>query len=477
MSGVAPVILRDRQAFDASVPVIVIGGGAAGLTAALAIRDAGVEVVVLERDPVPQGSTALSSGFVPAAGTKAQKRLGIPDSPELFIRDLTAKAKGQADPRQVAALAHGIGPAIDWLAERHAVPLQVIDGFLYPGHSVLRMHGTPGRTGAELMDYLRRAAERAGIDIITEAHVHGLHAATGDRVIGVRLDRPDGTTEDLGCQALVLACSGFGGNPEMVRRYIPEMATALYFGHMGNSGEAMSWGAALGAGLRDMGSYQGHGSVATPSNILITWALMMEGGFQVNAAGRRFSNEHAGYSEQSVAVLSQPGGVAWNIYDQRLHDLGLAFEDYRDALAQGAIRSAPSIESLAAALGLPAAALAATLAETQTAAANESLRDRFGRRFFGKPALAPPFYGVKVTGALFHTQGGLLIDEHARVLRGPGGPLPNLFAAGGAACGVSGPAVWGYLSGNGLLAAIGFGRIAGDGAAALVTGGAPARRG
>ncbi len=475
MNAVSPVVLRDAPAFGATVQVIVIGGGAAGLTAALAIRDAGVDVVVLERDPVPQGSTALSSGFVPAAGTKAQKRLGIPDSPDLFMRDLNAKAKGQADPRLVSALAHGIGPAIDWLTERHAVPFDVIDGFLYPGHSVLRMHGTPQRTGADLMDYLRQAAERAGVEIVTEAHVHGLHAAPDGRVTGVRLDRPDGTIEDLGCEALVLACSGFGGNPDMVRRYIPEMATALFFGHTGNTGDAVSWGTALGAGLRDMGAYQGHGSVATPANILITWALMMEGGLQVNATGERFSNEHEGYSEQSVAVLSQPAGVAWNIYDQRLHDLGLAFPDYRDAVEAGAIKSAPNIEGLALKLGLSPTALAATLAETQRLAAEDGARDRFGRRFSGKPSLAAPFYGVKVTGALFHTQGGLLIDDRARVLRSTGEALPNLFAAGGAACGVSGPAVWGYLSGNGLLAAIGFGHIAGRTAAALVGGHAETR--
>lgn len=94
--------------------------------------------------------------------------------------------------------------------------------------------------------------------------------------------------------------------------------------------------------------------------------------------------------------------------------------------------------------------------------------DPFGRDFTAKPALTPPFRAVKVTGALFHTQGGLAIDGAARVLRPDGTALPNLFAAGGAACGVSGAHVWGYLSGNGLLAAIGLGRLAGADAAALV---------
>jgi len=250
----------------------------------------------------------------------------------------------------------------------------------------------------------------------------------------------------------------------MVRQHIPDMADALFFGHAGNMGDGIKWGRALGAALRHMGACQGHGSVASPHNILITWALMMEGGFQVNANGRRFSNEHQGYSEQAVAVLGQPGGVAFNIFDERLHKLGLQFEDYRDAVAAGAIKTAETIEGLADALGLPPASLADTLAATWSMASGER-PDPFGRDFTAKPALSPRFYGTKVTGALFHTQGGLVVDDEARVCRDDGMTLPNLFAAGGAACGVSGPAIWGYLSGNGLLSAVTLGRIAGMAAA------------
>lgn len=88
------------------------------------------------------------------------------------------------------------------------------------------------------------------------------------------------------------------------------------------------------------------------------------------------------------------------------------------------------------------------------------LRDSFERDFTGKPALEPPWYAVKVTGALFHTQGGLVIDTAGRVLRSGGGAFPNLYAGGGAARGVSGAHVWGYLSGNGLLSAVALGRLA-----------------
>jgi fumarate reductase flavoprotein subunit len=114
---------------------------------------------------------------------------------------------------------------------------------------------------------------------------------------------------------------------------------------------------------------------------------------------------------------------------------------------------------------LPETTLAQTLDHVEACRKGKA-RDPFGRDFTTLQPLEPPYHAVKVTGALFHTQGGLMIDGKARVTRRDGSPFPNLFAGGGAACGVSGPDVSGYLSGNGLLTAIAFGFIAGEGAAA-----------
>jgi len=453
--------------FPLAVPVLVIGGGACGLTAALAARDAGAEVLVLERDSSPSGSTAMSSGMIPAAGTKIQAARGVDDSAALFAADIQAKAHGENDPAFVAAIAGASGPTIDWLVERHGVNLTLVEGFLYPGHSRLRMHAPPSRSGADLVTGLLAAARGAGADVVSDALVTSLYAFADGRVVGVELTRPDGGTERIGCGALVLACSGFGGDSGLVARHIPEMAQAYFHGHTGNRGDALIWGEALGAATRHLGAYQGHGSVATPHNILITWALMMEGGFQVNALGRRFSNEHAGYSEQAMQVIAQPGAVAWNIYDERLHALAMGMDDYRDADKAGAVRRAPNAAALAEATGLPADALAETLAITAALAAGLG-RDRFGRDFAGKPQLMPPYCAVKVTGALFHTQGGLVVNGDGRVMRKDGTPLPNLLAGGGAACGVSGSGREGYLSGNGLLAAVILGAKAGASAAKMV---------
>ncbi len=460
-------IIRRETAPDPQVPVLVIGAGACGLTAALAARDSGADVLVLERDPVPTGSTALSSGFIPACQTRWQRGAGVQDDIEGMLGDIQRKNHGEGDVALARTVCAVSGSTLEWLADQHDQEFVLLDGFLYPGHSVLRMHAHPQRTGAALVGSLAAAVERAGIDVVCEAVVRDLIVDPNDRILGVVVERPDGTTEEIGCTALVLACNGFGGNPEMVRRHIPEMADALYFGHTGNQGDAVNWGRDLGAGLAQMGSYQGHGSVAHPHGALVTWALMMDGGIQVNTDGARFSNEHEGYSEQSVKVLAQPGGIAWNIYDRRLHEMGLGFEDYRGAAESGAVREAGNLEELAAIIGCDPATLGSTLADAAACAAGSRV-DPFGRDFSGAPALSgPPYFAVRVTGALFHTQGGLEVDTRARVLKSDGHPFDNLFAGGGAAVGLSGSGVEGYLSGNGLLTAVTLGRLAGIGAATM----------
>ena len=131
------------EGFDTQVPLLIVGAGAAGLCAALAAKEGGVETVLIERDAVPSGSTALSAGLIPAAGTRFQRTKGIADSPELFAADIQRKANGENDPAVVEAVARGAGPLIEWLADTYGMPFDVVDNFNYPGHSALRMHGLP----------------------------------------------------------------------------------------------------------------------------------------------------------------------------------------------------------------------------------------------------------------------------------------------------------------------------------------------
>jgi fumarate reductase flavoprotein subunit len=110
---------------------------------------------------------------------------------------------------------------------------------------------------------------------------------------------------------------------------------------------------------------------------------------------------------------------------------------------------------------VPAEAFVVEWTETENLKA-KAAQDRFGRKFAPEMNCAAPLYAVKVTGALFHTQGGLVVDAAGRVKRPDGSLLPNLFAAGGAAAGISGTTAAGYLSGNGLLTATVLGRAAGE---------------
>ncbi|GAB2891754.1 FAD-dependent oxidoreductase [Paraburkholderia jirisanensis] len=448
-----PLVKQGRPPTPEAVhaSVVIVGAGACGLTAALTLQDAGVDCVLLERDAVPGGSTALSSGFIPAAGSAAQRAAGIDDSPARFAADIVGKTDGTAATHLVEAYTQAAGAAIDALA-RHGLQFEVLDGFLYPGHSVRRMHSLAERTGSALMAALERAVQASDATLLTRTLVRELWVED-ERIVAVGGERPDGSLEYLSCDVLLLACNGFGGNPALRRELLPEMADAVYAGHEGNDGSALLWGRQLRAAQADLGGYQGHGSWAVPHGVLISWAVMMDGGVQINRVGQRFHDETHGYSEAAVHVLAQPDGLAWNVFDAQTLALARSFPDFQQAEAAGAVKTCADLAGLAALIGCDGDALHATLAAIRPGA-----RAADGRAF-ERPLLAP-YYAVKVTGALFHTQGGLDIDAQCRVLREDGGPLPNLLAAGGAARGVSGNAVWGYLSGNGLLSAIAGGRIA-----------------
>lgn len=460
------VLSPDMANLDGEIDVLVIGGGGCGLTAALSAHEAGAEVLVLERDSSALGTTAMSTGLIPGAGSRFQKEKGIEDSPALFTADLLRKTNNQTDHDMAAHMAAVSAPTVEWLVDSCGVPLSLVDSFDYPGHTKRRMHGTPNRTGSELMGALHDAMARNSLDVVLEAPVTDLFADDSGRVHGVRITRPDGTIEDLGCKALILACCGFAGNQDMLQEFIPEIVAAEFFGHPGNKGEAIRWGQKLGAAVGDIHAYQGHGGLAYGQGVPILWAHIMEGGFQVNAEGKRFSNEAKGYSEQAVNIVAQPDHFAWSIYDERCHEIMKEFDDYHDALKANCIRKADTLDDLISVTKLPNA-VRDTVSDVAAMTRGEH-EDEFGRDLTGHPVLEAPYYAVKVSAALFHTQGGLVVDNNGQVKRQDGSLLPNLYAGGGAARGISGPSSWGYMAGNGLLTATAFGWLSGIAAAKAV---------
>ena len=133
-------------------------------------------------------------------------------------------------------------------------------------------------------------------------------------------------------------------------------------------------------GVADMGSYQGHGAVATPHNTHIGWPSITEGGIMVNTDGKRFSHENRGYSEQAVEVIRQPGNVAWTIFNETAHGIAMQFNHQRESVEAGAIRVARTFDQLAQLTGLPRHALAETLAEVNDILAGKKTDLRSGLR-------------------------------------------------------------------------------------------------
>lgn len=460
----------DDAAWDIDVDVLVIGGGGCGLIAALAAAQKGAQVFVVEKEKAAGGNTSLSQAMVPAAGTEFQKEAGVEDSVDLMTQDILHKNDHGSDPDLTRHVARESSKLVEWLNDSLGIRLELVTEFLYPGHTEYRIHANRTKKGAHLVNDLLKAATRlVNIDVAYNAPARRLVATPEGRVVGAEVEI-EGLGKNLArAKKVILALNGFGANREMLARYIPEMKEAYYFGHEGNTGEGILWGEALGATLDCMGAYQAHGSVTHPHGTLLTYVTVSMGGYHVNLDGKRFVNEYHGYSEHALDVLAQKEGVAIAVFDERIYRTIEDYEDFQQCIRMGAIRKFDTIRELAASFRLPVEETVATH-EAYLKAARGETKDPLGRQEFGKP-LESPLYAAKVTGALFHTQGGLKIDTRARVIRKDGTPIPNLYAGGGTASGFSGKAgPAGYLSANGLLAALVLGKIAGENAAEAAMG-------
>lgn len=447
-------------------PDLVVAGAGGGLAGAIRAAELGLRVLVVEASPhfARGNNTSMSTAMVPGAGSRWQRAAGIEDSPATFVADMMAKTKGGADPVLADALAGVSSRLVTWLADSVGLPIELAVEFPYPGHSQLRCHTIPRRRGDLLLEgLLTRAEALPNLDLLVPARL--IDVEMSDKAVtGAVLEYPDGSTETVPARAVLLATNGYGAAPELVRAHIPEMAGATYHGSAESRGDALRIGAAHGADTAFLDAYQGHGALSTPHATLTGWATIMHGGVLVNANGRRFGDETRGYSEFGHEVVAQPGGTAVLVLDQRIHDACLVFGDFRQTVEAGALRWAEDAKGLAAEFGLDPDALTATLNDVHVLA-NGGGTDEWGRSYWEQP-LGRPLAGVRVTGALFHTQGGLRVDAHARVRRRDGSAIAGLYASGGAAMGISGHGAAGYLAGNGLLPALGLAFLAAEDVAA-----------
>jgi len=447
------------------VDVVVVGAGGCGLTAAIAAAEAGASVAVLEKGDRAAGNTFVSTGSIPAAGTRYQAAAGVDDDPERMVTDLLRQAGPHEAEHLLRLLASQSASLVEWLVEDHHIDLRLITDYKHVGHSVNRLHAPPDRRGASLMGDLLVEARRMGIDIATGNPVTRLLIEDG-RVVGVHVDGPRSGSYDLRAKAVILAANGFGNNKSMLEKWAPDILGAQYFGSEGSTGEALRWCLDLDAKVANMGAYQGYAAVAYPHGGIVSWTTVEKGGLLLSPQGRRMGDESIGYSGFATVVAAH-AEESFVVFDTRIRDYVASHEpEFAELVKVGGVVEATTPEAIASRIGCSPQVVAETLS-TYTAAASSEGSDPFGRTDFGMAPLRAPYCVVRSVPALFHTQGGVDVDAAARVLRHDGTPVPGLFAGGGVAAGVSGASgARGYSSGNGLLGAVGLGRLAGTAAAA-----------
>lgn len=441
-------------------PDLVVAGAGGGLVAALRAAELGLDVLVVEAsEHFKRGNnTAMSTAMIPGAGSRWQRDAGIEDSPATFVDDVMRKTKGSADRDLAQALADVSAPLVEWMADHLSIPLTLVTDFAYPGHSALRCHTVEGRHGSILLDHLVRAVtENPRIDVLSPARLTDVVVEDG-RVRGAVVTLPDGTTEAIPTGAVLLATNGYGGDHDRVAEHVPEIADARYHGSEYSRGDALAIGDRLGAASAYLDSYQGHAALSKKASTLVGWATIMHGGVVLDVTGRRFGDETTGYSEYAAHLAARPDSEGWIVIDKDIHDKCLSFTDFRQTVESGAVVWADDLSALATATGLPVEAVVEEMAAVQRYARGEA-PDPFGRSSF-EHQLTAPYAAVRIVPALFHTQGGLVVDGTARVLRPDGTAIDGLFASGGAAMGISGHGAAGYLAGNGLLPALGLAYLA-----------------
>ena len=426
---------------DGSCDVVVIGAGGAGLTAAVQAASGGdIRVIVLEKQAIIGGNTLSSTGGINAAGTDAQKTLGIQDSPDLFYEDTMRGGKQLNIPSLVRSLVDHAAATISWLSSLGA---DLSDVGLMGGSSVKRTHRPKGGTaiGPHLMKVLKEASSKANIEIRTSNKVLDLLSQNG-KVTGVKVENADGSTYNLQAKAVVIATGGFGANLEMVTSYQPSLAGFATLNHPGATGDAFTWLSSVGGSTIHMEYIQIHPTAEAENHILITEAVRGNGAILVNHAGERFVNEMDTRDVVSAAILAQVKQEAFLVFDDAVRRSLASIETYAN---QHLLTEGADVASLSSQTGLPGDAL-------NKALLSASLK-------------TPPFYAIRVKPAIHHTMGGIRVDADMHVLRTDETPVPGLFAAGEVTGGIHGA---NRLGGNGVADIVVNGKIAGQKAAEYV---------
>ena len=492
---------------EETVDVVVVGAGGAGMTAAITATDAGKKVIVVESQPIAGGNSVRSTGGMNAAKTPYQDKnefkeaagvektlataaekfadnatitalaatvkeqwdayqanpQGYFDSVELMELDTLIGGKGKNNPELVKTLAENSAAAIEWLA---SIGAEVKNVGAFGGASVKRIHrpvnadGKVTAVGAYIVPILEKNLQDRNVQFLFDTTANEIIMKDG-KAVGIKATGKDGHKVTINAKSVVIATGGFGANAEMVEKYKPELKGFATTNAEGAQGQGIEMATAVGAATVDMDQIQIHPTVHIEEDgnaHLITEGLRGDGAILVNAEGKRFYDEVSTRDKVSAAIIAQPEKSAWLVVDQSMVDKSAVIAGY---IKSGYTVTGATYEELAKAMGVDEATFVSTM-NTWNQAVEAKSDAEFNRTSFANPLTAAPYYAIKITPAVHHTMGGIVINPKAEVLNEKGEAISGLFAAGEVTGGVHGA---NRLGGNAVADFTVFGRIAGQSAA------------
>ena len=492
---------------EETVDVVVVGAGGAGMTAAITATDAGKKVIVVESQPITGGNSVRSTGGMNAAKTPYQDKnefkeaagvektlataaekfadnatitalaatvksqwdayqanpQGYFDSVELMELDTLIGGKGKNNPELVKTLAENSAAAIEWLA---SIGAEVKNVGAFGGASVKRIHrpvnadGKVTAVGAYIVPILEKNLQDRNVQFLFDTTANEIIMKDG-KAVGIKATGKDGHKVTINAKSVVIATGGFGANAEMVEKYKPELKGFATTNAEGAQGQGIEMATAVGAATVDMDQIQIHPTVHIEEDgnaHLITEGLRGDGAILVNAEGKRFYDEVSTRDKVSAAIIAQPDKSAWLVVDQSMVDKSAVIAGY---IKSGYTVTGATYEELAKAMGVDEATFTSTM-NTWNQAVEAKSDAEFGRTSFANPLTTAPYYAIKITPAVHHTMGGIVINPKAEVLNEKGEAISGLYAAGEVTGGVHGA---NRLGGNAVADFVVFGRISGQSAA------------
>jgi fumarate reductase flavoprotein subunit len=463
--------------------LIAIGGGFAGLIAALRGAELGLRTAVIEKGE--DARYLCSSRWAGGIFHVSYHDVKLP--PSELTAAIERATSGETDPELAAAIAETCARAVDWLAAQganftSASPITWHRWTLAPPRAAVHGQDWQGRGPDRMIAVLGRRLEQYQGQMLRGWRATALRLADG-RCTGVVATR--GGALMLSARAVVIADGGFPGDPDLFRKHIGPHPERVLQRHAGTAlGDGLRMAEAAGAALTRLDRFYGHLLSRDAMHDDGLWPYpqidaVATAGIVVDPSGRRLLDEGLGgiAITNDLARLDDPL-CATVICDAPLWDTaGRAAQippNPQLVEGGGTLHEADTIAALAARAGIDPAGLEATVEAYNTAVRDGSLAGlappRSTRSGAPKPIETPPFYAIPICAGITNTFGGIAIDGHGRVRRPDGSVIEGLYAAGGCTGGLEGGGALGYV--GGLIKACVFGLRAGEDAARRLRGGA-----